>query len=398
MRVMMFHLMPYADLDLAVKDQYRSVWVVLPNSHFDPVKGHALYNRYLDELELGAELGFDGVCVNEHHQNAYGIMPSPIVTAAALCRRVKTARIAVLGNAFCLRDNPLTLAEEHAMIDCITGGRLITGFVRGVGAEYFSTGTNPVWSLERHQEAHDLVIQAWTRPGPFAFEGKHFHFEYVNVWPRPFQQPHPPIWCPSQGSLETIEWAAHPDRKYVYLQTYSPLDSVQRYLDLYRQVAATRYGYTASSDRIGWCAPVYVGETDETALEEARPHIEAMFNVYLPKVSELMFFPPGYMSNASLKNILAHKPAARYEKATAEGLIEKGIAIIGSPDTVRRKLIEAHERMGFQEFLALPQFGTMPGNLVEANLRRFSAHVMPALKALTDREYRGFEPKKAAAE
>jgi alkanesulfonate monooxygenase SsuD/methylene tetrahydromethanopterin reductase-like flavin-dependent oxidoreductase (luciferase family) len=163
MRVMMFHLMPYADLDLAVKDQYRSVWVVLPNSHFDPVKGHALYNRYLDELEMGAELGFDGVCVNEHHQNAYGLMPSPVVTASALSRRVKDKNIAILGNAFCLRENPLTLAEEHAMIDCITGGRLITGFVRGVGAEYFSMGANPVWSLERHHEAHDLVIQAWTR-------------------------------------------------------------------------------------------------------------------------------------------------------------------------------------------------------------------------------------------
>lgn len=398
MRVMMFHLMPYADLDLSVKDRYRSVWVVLPNSHFDPVKGHHLYNRFLDELELGAELGFDGVCVNEHHQNAYGIMPSPVVTAAALSRRVKTAKIAILGSAFCLRDNPLTLAEEHAMIDCITGGRLITGFVRGVGAEYFSTGTNPVWSLERHQEAHDLVIQAWTRPGPFAFEGKHYHYEYVNVWPRPFQQPHPPIWCPSQGSLETIEWAAHPDRKYVYLQTYSPLASVQRYLDLYRQTAAARYAYTASSDKIGWCVPAYVGETDEQAIAEARPHLEAMFNVFLPKVSEMMFFPPGYMSNASLKNILAHKPAARKQRATIEDLVEKGIVVVGGPDTVRRKLTEAHERMGFQELLVMPQFGTMPGDLVEANVRRFAAHVMPALKALTDREYRGFEPARTAAE
>jgi alkanesulfonate monooxygenase SsuD/methylene tetrahydromethanopterin reductase-like flavin-dependent oxidoreductase (luciferase family) len=398
MRVMMFHLMPYADLNLEVKDQYRSVWVVLPNTHFDPVKGHHLYNRFLDELELGAELGFDGVCVNEHHQNAYGIMPSPVVTASALSRRVKDKTIGILGNAFCLRENPLTLAEEHAMIDCITGGRLITGFVRGVGAEYFSTGTNPVWSLERHIEAHDLVVQAWTRPGPFAFEGKHFHFEYVNVWPRPFQKPHPPIWCPSMGSLDTIDWAAHPDRKYVYLQTYSPMASVQRYLDLYRQTAAAKYGYTAASTQLGWCAPVYVGETDEKALEEARPHIESMFNVFLPKVSELMFFPPGYMSNASLKNILAHKPAARYEKATAEGLMAQGIAIIGSPKTVLAKLTEAHERMGFQEFLALPQFGTMPADLVEGNLRRFCAEVLPGLKALTDKQYRGFEPKQAAAE
>src|SRR5215510_12175279 len=183
MKVMSFHLMPYADLDLTVKEKYRTVWIVLRNSYYDPKKGHALYNRYLDELELCAELGFDGICVNEHHQNAYGLMPSPVVMASALARRTRDCRIAILGNAFCLREHPLTLAEEHAMLDVITGGRLISGFVRGVGSEYFSFGTNPVYSLERHQEAHDLIVRAWTEPGPFAFEGKHYHCEYVNVWP-----------------------------------------------------------------------------------------------------------------------------------------------------------------------------------------------------------------------
>jgi alkanesulfonate monooxygenase SsuD/methylene tetrahydromethanopterin reductase-like flavin-dependent oxidoreductase (luciferase family) len=255
-----------------VKDSYRTVWVVLPNSYYDPRKGHALYNRYLDELELCAELGFDGVCVNEHHQNAYGLMPSPVVMASALARRTRDCRIAILGNAFCLREHPLTLAEEHAMLDVMTGGRLISGFVRGVGSEYFSFGTNPVHSLERHQEAHDLVVRAWTEPGPFAFEGKHYHCEYVNLWPRPYQQPHPPIWCPSMGSVETLKWAAHPDRKYVYLQAYSPVDAVARYLNLYRELAQRRYGYEASSDRIGWSTPVYVAQTDAQAVDEARAH------------------------------------------------------------------------------------------------------------------------------
>ena len=181
MKVFMFHLMPYAYLDMNFTDKYRAAWVVLPNSYFDPKKGHELYNRYLDELELAAELGFDGISVNEHHQNAYGLMPSPVVMAAALARRTKSAKIAILGNAFCLREHPLTLAEEHAMLDCITGGRLITGMVRGIGAEYYSMGSNPAFSHARFQEAHDLVVQSWTRPGPFAFEGTYYHFEYVNV-------------------------------------------------------------------------------------------------------------------------------------------------------------------------------------------------------------------------
>jgi len=396
MKVMSFHLMPYAELDQQVARDYRSAWVVLPNTNFDPKVGHRLYNRYLDELELADELGFDGVVINEHHQTAYGLMPSPVVTASALSRRTKNCRIAILGNAFCLRDNPLTLAEEHAMIDVITGGRLITGMVRGVGSEYFSFGANPVHSLERHKEAADLVVQAWTRPGPFAYEGKHYHFEYVNVWPRPFQQPHPPIWCPSQGSRETIEWAAHPDRKYVYVQTYSPAETIIKFLDMYRQTAHD-FGYEATSDQIGWCAPLYVAESDQKAVDEARPHIEMMFNVLLPRVSELMFLPPGYMSAQSLMAVLQAKKGNR-GNVTIEQLIERGIIVCGSPDTVRNKISEMHERMGFSEFMCMLQFGSMPANLSEKNIRTFAREVMPAIKALGDRHYRGFEPTRTAAE
>jgi len=396
MKVMSFHLMPYAELDLSMKEKYSSAWVMLPNTYFDPKVGHRLYNRYLDELELADEPGFDGVCINEHHQTAYGLMPSPVVMASALSRRTK-GRIAILGNAFCLRENPLTLAEEHAMIDVITGGRLITGFVRGVGSEYFSFGTNPVHSLERHKEACELVVRAWTEAGPFAFEGKHYHLEYVNLWPKPFQQPHPPIWCPSQGSRETIEWAAHPDRKFVYVQTYSPAENVARYLDMYRETAQRMYGYEAASDSIGWCAPVYVAETDEQAINEARPHIEMMFNVLLPKASELMFFPPGYVSAESLAGVMAAKKGNR-GSITIEQMIERGIIVCGSPDTVRKRIAEMHNRMGFSEFMCMLMFGSMPAHLSEKNIRLFASEVLPAIKTLTDRDYRGFEMPRVAAE
>lgn len=397
MRVMSFHLMPYADLDLSVRDKYRSVWIILPNSYYDPEKGADLYNRYLDELELCAELGFDGVCVNEHHQNAYGLMPSPVVMASALARRTRDCRIAILGNAFCLREHPLTLAEEHAMIDVLTRGRLISGFVRGVGAEYFSMGANPVHSLERHQEAHDLVVRAWTEPGPFAFEGRHYHFEYVNLWPRPYQKPHPPIWCPSLGSLETIEWAAHPKRKYVYLQNYSPRETVRTYLDMYREIAQRRYGYAATSAQLGWGAPVYVADTDEQAVSEAREHIENLFNIFIPKVSDLMFSPPGYMTLQSLKKVLVNKRANRGgAKVTIEALMERGIFICGSPETVRRRIADYHREMGFSEFICMLQFATLPPHLTERNIRLFASEVLPALKPLGDSHYRGYELPSAA--
>ncbi len=84
MKFYAFHLMPYAALDPDYDKKYNSAWVTLPNSYYDPKIGHALYNRYLDELELADACGFDGVCVNEHHQNAYGLMPIPGVMAGAL--------------------------------------------------------------------------------------------------------------------------------------------------------------------------------------------------------------------------------------------------------------------------------------------------------------------------
>src|SRR5258708_39943066 len=120
-------------------------------------------------------------------------MPSPIVTASSLARRTWKAKIAILGSALPLRANALTVAEEHSMIDNITGGRLISGFVRGIGCEYHAPGVNPTYSLGKFNEAHDLIVCAWTQPRPFEFHGRHFHFEYLNLWPRPLQQPHPPI-------------------------------------------------------------------------------------------------------------------------------------------------------------------------------------------------------------
>ncbi|NQU71659.1 MAG: LLM class flavin-dependent oxidoreductase [Rhodospirillales bacterium] len=378
MQVHLFHLMPYADLDLDFDKKYRSSWVVLPNSYFDPVKGHNLYNRYLDELEYGEELGFDGLCVNEHHQNAYGIMPSPIVTASALARATKRVKIAVVGNAFGIREHPLTLAEEHAMLDCITGGRLISGMVRGIGCEYYSMGANPAFSHERFHEAHDLVIQAWTKPGPFAFEGKHYNFEYVNVWPRVFQKPHPPIWCPSQGSFETIEWTAHPDRKYTYLQTYSPFTAVMKFMGGYRDMAR-KYGYEAQPEQLGWLAPIYVADTDEKAIDEARPHIEAFANKFLRNPLE-MLLPPGYTSTASMRNIRKAKTSLTVRQ-TIESLMENEVIIVGSPDTVREKLLHCQRRVALGNLLALMQFGTLPADLTRRNMELFAAEVMPALQA-----------------
>jgi alkanesulfonate monooxygenase SsuD/methylene tetrahydromethanopterin reductase-like flavin-dependent oxidoreductase (luciferase family) len=374
----LFHLMPYSALDLKGAAEFPTAWVLTPNRFYDPKVGARLYNRYLDELELGEALGFDGIAVNEHHQTAYGMMPSPIVTAAALARRTKTAKIAILGSAIPLRDHPLTLAEEHAMIDNITEGRLITGFVRGIGAEYHAWGTNPAFSHERFHEAHDLIIEAWTRPGPFRFSRKHYHFEYVNLWPRPYQDPHPPIWIPSQGSTETIEWAAHPSRKYTYLQTFSPLKSVKKFLQQYRDTAA-RYGYTASDDKLGWAVPVYVADTDEQARAEAKLHFENFRNKFLKMPIE-MLLPPGYSSIESMQGIAKAKAQITGD-ITLEIAVDMGMFFCGSVATVREQIAAAWRDMRVGHLLPMLQFGTLPADLTERNMRLFAGEVMPYLRA-----------------
>ena len=378
MKLYMMHLMPYADLDLDYDKTHNSAWITLPNSYYDPKKGAKLYNRYLDELEYADQLGFDGVCVNEHHQNAYGLMPQPGVMAGALARRTKKVKIAILGRALPLLNNPVTVAEEFAMIDNITEGRFIAGFVRGIGAEYHAWSSNPADSHERFHEAHDLIVRAWTEIGPFPFEGKHYQFEYVNLWPRPYQTPRPPIWIPSQGSSETIEWASHPDRRYTYLQTFTPAAMLAKYMQMYKDMAA-EHGYEATEDQLGWSVPVYVGETDEIARREAQPHIENFLNKFLRMPKE-MLLPPGYLSLKSMIGVMKAKSAIG-GKQTIDDVMDKGMFICGSPQTVRQKLEQYQKEIGFGHLLTLLQFGTLPAELTRKNMELFAQEVMPHLQA-----------------
>ncbi len=382
MKVYFFHLMPYAHVDMAEIDKHRSAWVMLPNTNFDAGKGRALYERYLSELELADQLGFDGVCVNEHHQTAYGMMPAPNLIAAALTRTTKQAKICILGRALPLINNPIMLAEEFAMLDHLSGGRIITGFVRGIGTEYFANSVNPTFSHERYYEAHELILQAWTKPGPFSYRGKHFQFDYVNLWPRPLQQPHPPVWVPSQGSLETIVWAAASERRYTYLQTFSPYPLALKAFRAYRD-CARKEGYEPAPSQMGWAAPTYVAESDAQARRDLAVHIEDFFNRFLKFPSLEMRLPPGYSSIASTKALMVSKFQARAD-ATIDKLIEQGIILCGSPKTVLDRILHNQREMGFGHLLAMLQIGSQPGEMTERSTRLFAAEVMPGLKAHDD--------------
>ena len=171
MEFVCFHLMPYRPLDMAARRQERSAWVVLPNSLYDPVKGAEEYKSYIDQLVYAEELGFDVIAVNEHHQTAYGMMPAPNLIASALIQRTKRVKIAMLGRALPLTNNPITIAEEFAMLDNLSEGRLITGFVRGIGTEYHATGLNPAFSHERYPGGARPDRRRLDQAGPVRIRG-----------------------------------------------------------------------------------------------------------------------------------------------------------------------------------------------------------------------------------
>ena len=375
MRFFMFHLMPYPHLP-ADFDEHESAWVTLSNSNYDPTIGTHLYNRYLDELEYAEQLGFDGICVNEHHQNAYGTMPAPNLMAASLVRRTKKLQLAIVGNGLPLRDHPLRVAEEVAMLDVISGGRIISGFVRGIGDEYFSMGIDPSTSRERFSEAHDLIVKAWTTDGPFRWIGKHYRLNYVNVWPRPLQQPHPPIWIPAFGSTETMYWAAA--HHYTYMSVFAPSKLLKRWFDGFRE-GARAAGYEASRDQIGILLPIYVAETDRQAHAEGRQHVLWLYHKGLKHKFEHLF-PPGYMTDHSWGRFLQSGLGA-YSDVSYEDLVAQGYAVVGSPATVRERLDELADELGFGLVNALLHIGDMPHDRTIRNMELFAREVMPHFRA-----------------
>ena len=351
----------------------------VPSSFFDPIKGAANYAEHLEEMTYCEELGFDGVVFNEHHYSAYGTMPSPNLIASALSQRTKKIKIGVLGNILPLRNHPVRVAEEYAMIDCLSNGRLIAGFVRGIPPEYIWYGVNPAESRGRFQEAYELIMRAWKEP-VWSYEGKFFKLHDCAIWPRPMQQPHPPIWIPSQGSRETIEWASHPSRRYTYLQTFSPAAALAKYMAMYKEEAEKR-GYSASPMQLGWSVPVYAADTDERAYREAKPHIENLVNKFLRMPAE-MLLPPGYLSLQSMKGVMSAKGTITGATQTIDDLLKKGMFLCGSPETLRQQIEEYQKQIGFGYLLPMLQFATLPRDLTKNNLEIFARKIIPALRPL----------------
>ena len=370
----------------------------VPNTYFDPVKGSELYNTYLDEAVYAEEMGFDGIMLNEHHGTPFTLGAVMNVEAAILARITKRVKIVLLGNPLPVAD-PLRLAEELAEIDMISGGRLVPGWVRGSGSESLFNNANPAFNRELFNEAHDFVLKTWTTPGPFRYEGKHYHYRFVNPWVLPLQKPHPPIWIPGVASPETVVWCAKHRYPYIALATF--LEPTIEMLNLYADVAAQE-GYQAGPENFGYLQRVIVAETEEKAQELGKGFMYGggIFTFARPEWA----YPPGYNSKAAtrrlarvftdpktgqqLRRVTPSESAEDIEEtrrhiyASYQAELDNQQIIVGTPKTVIAKLRKFIEVLRPGIFSLWYAHGPSSHEDRMTSLRLLGQEVLPAMREM----------------
>jgi alkanesulfonate monooxygenase SsuD/methylene tetrahydromethanopterin reductase-like flavin-dependent oxidoreductase (luciferase family) len=355
----------------------------VPSNFFDPIKGAANYAEHLDEMTYCEELGLDGVVFNEHHYSSYGTMPSPNLIAAALSQRTKRIKIGVLGNILPLRDHPVRVAEEYAMIDCLSNGRLIAGFVRGIPAEYVWYGVNPEESRGRFQEAYDLIMTAWTN-SVWSFEGEFYKLKDCAIWPRPVQQPHPPIWIAAR-SAESIEWCVK--RHLPCAQVYQTTGQIEDTFNYYR-TKAKEDGWEAQPDDFILCRHIYIDDSNKKAQEIAEPAMRYFFSVYNRGFNDAI-----NQTAADQQKLLAKLTSERSFNYFREGnrsridfstlgwddLVKSGYMIAGDPDSVARQIQDQMKQIGADHFMGMFHIGNLAHEKVISSLNLFKKEIMPRL-------------------
>jgi len=359
-------------------ETYESIRVVLPNKIYEPRVGAELYHRYIDEWLHAEEMGLE-IMLNEHHQTATCLDPAAPVMPGILARETKRARLLILGNPIANRRQPVRVAEEMAMIDNLSRGRLEMGFVRGVPYEISAVNSSPVRMSERFWEAHDLIMKALTtHDGPFNWEGRYFHHRQVNIWPRPYQEPNPPVWITSlsPGSVGPIA-----DRKYVVGTFLTGFDGSKAIFNAYRE-RAQQNGWEAANDRFAYAALVYVGESNEEGFAGAR---KLMWYIESNRVAPQFINPPGYVPvEAAAKALRCGGSLYRYAKPNLENLIAQGVVCAGNPDTVFRQIKKLYDyNGGFGHLLVMGQAGFLDHAETVKGIDMLAKELYPRLKELT---------------
>ena len=389
MKVCMFHLMPHRDLPADYEKRYGSayldpVWFDVA----DPDKVGGYYNATLDEMVYAAKAGMHGLCTNQHHQNVYGFMANPSLMGAVLAKMTNGSNVAIIqiGSTLPSTNPPTRIAEEYAMLDCISGGRLVAGFPTGLPTDAtLSNGVVPIEQRERFREALQLVVKAWSAKERFAWNGKHYQLPMVNLWPRPIQQPHPPIWIPGSGISSTAEFVIERDHCFCHLSYFGAKNATQ-VSDRYWEMAAQK-GRDANPYRFSFLQLIGVSETDAEA-EEYAPHAEYFFHklLYTPQHYQAI---PGCLEYDALTRAMQNtgREAIDLRALSFKDFRDRGFVIAGSPRTVRDQLVEGMKRLRCGHLLALLHFGSMKTELCKKNIDLFCREVLPDLEPMWDDEW-----------
>jgi len=363
---------PYVHVQEEDIAKYDSGRLGFPNTHFDPEKAHVLYNQYHEEYVCADESGVDGIMTNEHHSSYWNMKPSANIDAAVISRITKKARIAILGNIIPI-NNPVRMAEELAMIDCYSGGRLVSGFVRGGAVETLQAGLDPTENRDRFEEAHDLIMKCWTTPGPFRWEGKYYHHRMVNPWVLPMQKPHPPVWFPGGSSPESVIWAAK--RGYTYVNLGALMDLTLELKQVYIDTA-NEVGFKPGPEHFGYQVRALVADTDEEAQEVGRSFLwNAAYRMKGPAEHN---DPPGYQSREA-HNLSRRRAGGPAQAMGYQELQEVGAIVVGSPDTVIEKLANTVKQLNPGYMILIGSDGNIPHKNVMRSVELLGKEVIPAL-------------------
>ena len=362
----------------------------LPGRYFDRDIAARTYEEHLRAWEELDRLGFDGVGLNEHHTTPHGLMNSPNMMLAAGAQRTKSLNFIVLGNLVTLH-NPLRIAEELAMADCLSRGRVLSGFVRGLPREHSAFNVPISESRARFEEAIDIILGLWTND-VFSHDGDFWSYRDISIWPRPYQRPHPPVWMGFTGSKETIEFAAQRNFNAVLPAANESLteDIVRHFA---RRLAA--HGHEIRPDQICLFTDAWVSDDRVTAIDEYGPS-------YL-YFSQLLWHhgsinedgtdrsrPPGYASPSAMDYIRPENRASatldrtkirNMERPDIEARVHAGKLAWGNADDVAERLIEMADKAGANAILLSLNLGALPHDLFIDQIRRFGRDVLPRLQA-----------------
>ncbi len=293
------------------------------------------YARYLEMVEAAEALGFDWVSVSEHHYAPYQMTPNPMIMASAIIQRTKKVRVALLGPLVPL-NNPVRLAEEVAMLDALSGGRLEVLFLRGTPNEHKTYDTDAELTKKMTQEGIDLILKAWTSEKPFAWEGEQYQFNTISIWPHITQLPHPPVFG-SGNSEDSVVFAAK--RRIGIAFSFASPETVKGWIDLYRAECA-KEGWEPTPAHVIYRGIAYCAPTDEQATGD-------MFAYFGKQAEESSKLQSATLGGPPVLDLVA-KP---YFVGSPETLIEKfrvlrdiGVGVcdlpfvVGTPDQQRASL------------------------------------------------------------